>query len=378
MKNRTIDGLMIVLLLAAVGCASDDDTQDAPDGTGGTSDQAGSSGAAGQPTSGAGTGGESISCGSITTDTDAEGNPLIVLNDSQNYSFNASLTIQTIRVNSSSNLLFDWSALTEDLRYRPLDPLTGIDMLEVVLWENITEAELMEDMSSDSVDLANVVGVIIFFTEKAATSAHLFDLQPPAAEFTPEDILAYIDTEKYPPESTVYSVMLAEGEIYGKGNLMIVYIRPDPNETNTEVRITNDSTVLDYTVDMLSMSRITLPSGVANIKVDWTDDTALSTNAIGNEFLPTAITDIMIGHYADKTPEQVQEQFLDIDRNADEMWTKYMPTGTNTLLSELTNEAGEPFTGIDDNGTWLIALMCGDCTSPAPWFLTILEPCTPQ
>jgi len=46
-------------------------------------------------------------------------------------------------------------------------------------------------------------------------------------------------------------------------------------------------------------------------------------------------------------------------------------------LSTFTNESGQPFTGIDDTGTWVLALSCGDCRNPAPWYLTILEPCSP-
>jgi hypothetical protein len=35
-----------------------------------------------------------------------------------------------------------------------------------------------------------------------------------------------------------------------------------------------------------------------------------------------------------------------------------------------------PFAGIDDTGTWLVGLICGNCRNPAPWYMTIAKPCT--
>jgi hypothetical protein len=37
---------------------------------------------------------------------------------------------------------------------------------------------------------------------------------------------------------------------------------------------------------------------------------------------------------------------------------------------------GAGFPGIDDTGTWLVGLICGNCRNPAPWYMTILKPCS--
>jgi hypothetical protein len=62
----------------------------------------------------------------------------------------------------------------------------------------------------------------------------------------------------------------------------------------------------------------------------------------------------------------------------DDMWTIYLSAGQSVNLSRLNSEpdkSGEFFPGIDDTGTWIVALKCGSCASPAPWFLSILQSC---
>lgn len=61
------------------------------------------------------------------------------------------------------------------------------------------------------------------------------------------------------------------------------------------------------------------------------------------------------------------------------MWQPDLLSGSKKLLSELVDAEGAPFPGIDaSGGTWIVALQCGSCWGavPAPWFLTVLEPCS--
>jgi len=412
MKQQWLNGILLSLFLLVVGCNNGDGGSGIePDGSGGSAgsdvvagsggsdiEPDGSGGSAGSdvvagpgglvdsggsapiesggttPNGGSGGVGESTGCEGLTTDEN--GNPLVLLKDAQNYSFHASLTIQTTTVKPMSDLTFDWSEVTYDLRGRDLDPLTGVDMIEVILWENISSEQLLADMTTEKVDLEYLVGLFYKPTENSITSTTVIDLiNMSGGTNSPEEKYHYLDPTVYPPESSTYTVMLAVGSVYGQGTLKIHFIRLEPGETNTEVKITDDSTQLDYTVDFLSSERIQLPKGASNITVDW-DNTFLTTNALGNEFLATKITNVMIGHYATLTPADLESRFLDIDVVADGLWTAFMDVGTAISLSELKDEAGAAFPGIDNTGTWIIALICGSCTSPAPWFLAVLETCS--
>jgi hypothetical protein len=170
--------------------------------------------------------------------------------------------------------------------------------------------------------------------------------------------------------------MGAEGSVYGRGTKMLAFFEPTPDETNTEVRLDNDSTTLTYTVDITSSKPIPLPAGNPDVVLDWIDeDLALGTNAMGAEWIPNRITDVMIAHYESMTLEELEADFLDLELNADEIWSVFLSAGQSVNLSRLENENGERFSGIDDIGVWVVVLMCSACTNPAPWFLAVLHPC---
>ena len=99
-------------------------------------------------------------------------------------------------------------------------------------------------------------------------------------------------------------------------------------------------------------------------------------NALGDDFIPSVIAEVVVAHY-DESVAELERQFLDLELIAEGIWRYDVPAETSVELSSLRDEAGQPFPGIDGNGTWLVALMCGDfCRNPAPWYLTVLVPCS--
>ena len=49
--------------------------------------------------------------------------------------------------------------------------------------------------------------------------------------------------------------------------------------------------------------------------------------------------------------------------------------GTSMNFAALQTDDGQASSGIDDIGIWLVVLQCGHCRNPAPWYLSVLEPC---
>ena len=47
----------------------------------------------------------------------------------------------------------------------------------------------------------------------------------------------------------------------------------------------------------------------------------------------------------------------------------------STQLSLFERFLTQANSGIDSTGIWMAALFCGNCNNPAPWSITILEPC---
>ena len=61
---------------------------------------------------------------------------------------------------------------------------------------------------------------------------------------------------------------------------------------------------------------------------------------------------------------------------ATKYYTADIPSGAVLDFTTLKDSAGGSFPGVDDDGTWMVGLICGNCRNPAPWYMTILKPCT--
>jgi hypothetical protein len=274
-----------------------------------------------------------------------------------------------------SDLTFDWSALTTDLVGRDLDANTEIDMVNVMLW-NLTQAELQDKLNGDRLAMADPALVVVLHNEDAETSANLFSFTTVGMEtIEPDQILPFFNAENYPPAERTYTVMLATGEILGAGTRMIQAFTLDPASTNTEVVISDDSTVLDWTVDLQSLRSIAVPPGEASIVLDWG---GIQTNGLGEEFTKPSIGKLVVARY-DATPVELEADFsslvnFDGSVNADELWEATVPSGSCLSLADATDSSGGSFPGIDGDSTWVVALFCEACQNPAPWFLSFLTP----
>jgi hypothetical protein len=309
-------------------------------------------------------------CGDVVSDGDEH---FVFLTDEQDYTFESSLDIESTAVKATTDILFDWSGLTVDMVGHEVNPASGIGMITVMLWQ-LPEEELMGKLINDSWAFSDIVAPAMKKTDYALTSLNLFDLESAGGSpLTEEMLVEFLDPTIYPPENHTWSVMLSKGVVIGRDAAMLALFKPDPDETNTEVYITSDSTDLTYSADLSSLKKVKITAGTPEIIMDWSD--SIEFNALGAEFIPTHITEAMVAYYSSKTPADLEDEFLDLEIIADEIWRLDIPYGTSADLSVLTNEDGDNFSGIDENGTWILALICGDCANPAPWFITVFQTC---
>jgi hypothetical protein len=365
MKLSTIAFGILAAALFSTGCGKED---------GDDSDETGSDG-----NDSASDAGAAIDyCASPITTTDEDGNLLVIAEEKYNYSFESSLEIRSVPVRSLSDIRFDWSDITTDMLGHPFDPMLSVDMMELTLW-NYTTEDLLRDINSDNLDTGKMKGIIWLPTNNTLTAGNFLDLlSPSGGAVDDETLLTYVDTVIYTPSDYKYLVMVAEGDSFGQGTKMLSFFEPNPDETAAEVMMDNSSTVLSYTADLSSLTHIPVPPENPNIVLNWMDNTILLNNAMGREWIPTMITNVSVAHYLTKTPKDLEREFLNLELLADETWTIFLSAGQSVNLSRLNTEpdgSGQAFTGIDDAGTWVIALKCGSCSNPAPWFLSILHSC---
>ncbi|MBL6975201.1 MAG: hypothetical protein ISR64_05660 [Deltaproteobacteria bacterium] len=286
----------------------------------------------------------------------------VVLTDDDNYTFSGSMDIRSYTLAALGDPLFDWSGLKVDLQGHAMNPAGDVDQAAVIVFTNITEEEIEAGLSTNTLEQSHVT----LFTQlktAGATSAHL-------SEFTVfgNDI----DVEQYFEEGYgVWLLTITRGTVPGVGTLMAAFLRPEATASAITLELTKDSTVLDFTVDLESLEGVPFPPSTPDAILDWS---GLTAKGDGMEFVAGDVDEVMVAHYTDLTPTDLEKQFLDVELLADEVWTADVASGTTLELIALSGATG-PFPGIDDEGTWLLTLRCTTCANPVPPFLTLLKYC---
>ena len=299
---------------------------------------------------------------------------LLTPTEATNYSFSNDLIVAQTAVKPSAFLTVDWSGLTQDFLRQPLDPMTGVDMISVVLWK-LTQEQIIEDLNADALGDRGVEGAIFKPTSNAVTnlSTQGMIIKGNTAAQPDSDLMKGFDAVVLPPAEYTYTFMVNDGLDVGQGVKMIHTVKLDPATENTTVTITNESTTIEYQADLHTNPALTIPANSSAIFVDWSQ---MQTNAMGRPFTKRQVGEVRVVHVA-KTPAEIEAGFLGLETMGDKTYTAEVCEDGKMALSSLKDETGAAFTGIDPTlgGTWLVALMClkSKCGNPAPWYMARLE-----
>jgi hypothetical protein len=301
--------------------------------------------------------------------------------EANNYSFASTFTLTPVTVKSTSNLTFEWGSLTHDFLNHPLSATADVNAVSVLIF-HVPLAELAPKLNSDALtpDDVYVVPPPSVLPTGGQTSAMLYDFTLNGTPQSVDTWNSYFDPTILLPSMYSYMVAAANGTTIGEGFRMLQTFQLDSAATNTTVTLTDNSTKLTYSANLHSLTITGVPGGTAALTLDWAAMVAAGAkNGLGSPFKDGYVTRIVVGHYSE-TPAQLEAKFLDLDRIAiaNQYYSAGLISSTMADLTTLKDEAsGAAFTGIDDTGTWLLGLICGNCRNPAPWYMTILKPCTP-
>jgi len=329
-----------------IACGGGDDDSG---GTGGGGGMGGSGGSAGTPGM----------CSNMVSAT-----------PEQNYQFSSKLTVKLTPVKPSSDITFDWSQLSVDFLKKPVD-LNTIDMVSIIQWK-LGIADFEKGLNDDTLAMEDVeIPSWIPTTATHATSGSVFQVEVPDGPLDMATVLDHLDIAKYPPEDFMYTAMPANGTMLGQGTRMIHAFVLDSTSTNTKVDITSDSTKLDFMATIMSRPPTYIPAATGDVTLDWGK---MKLTAAGGTFLPQQITRIRVGSY-DPSLNLEGDNFLKLDEIATEMYEAEVTVGTKFNFSQTKTKGEKAFAGIDDTHTWIVALNCGNCQNPAPWYLSVLKSC---
>ena len=158
MINSKLSVLALILLML-LGCASGNNDED-----NGVSEAGGSA-------DGNGDTGEDL-CGHVITGRDQDGNIHVAVTDAQNMEFRSELTIAVETLKARSDFIIDWSELSVDMLQQDIDPLTGVDRLQMVVWK-LPEADLAVKLNNDDLAMADVEAPGMVPTNNERTRAAL-------------------------------------------------------------------------------------------------------------------------------------------------------------------------------------------------------------
>lgn len=295
-----------------------------------------------------------------------------------NYAFSSTMTFPPIAVAPKTELTFDWAGVTKDFLGHSVAQ-SDLKMISILMWD-LTLSEFETRLNADTLLQRDLTALpLLAYTDGTtpnvsvgATSAKLYDFTLNGGAVASTTIISYFDADTYSPSNHTYTMMAATGTTTGQDVAMIQAFQLDKNSTNDKVTMTSASATVTYDANLHSLTPTGVPAGQPAITLDWG---TMTTNALGGVFDPTAITHVLLGHYT-QTPTQLEKQFLDIELIAADLYEAAISIGTSIDFSTMTTSSGKAFTGIDDTGTWMVALQCGACHNPAPWYLSILKPCS--
>lgn len=276
------------------------------------------------------------------------------LADANNYAFSSEITTSSTPVAARTDLTVDWSGLSVDLVGEALDPAADITDLSIGVLD-LTQDEVLETLVSGILLQSDVVAAASYTVEPGVTSALLSEFQFLATQVVPE--------ENVLPD--MGSWLLSANTAGVAGARMLTFFEPQDGGPVVPIELRSDSASLSYTVDLSAGEPATLDGW----EVDWS---GLTTDMRG---LPLRLSDVdglTLAHF-NESLSTLEQDFLRLEQLSD---VRYETTLTGVVrfdLGLLTDEDGQPFAGLSDEGVWLLALRCSLCSNPAPPFLTQLR-----
>jgi hypothetical protein len=302
-------------------------------------------------------------CGGSSTPPSMRGN--VLLADKNNYSTTASLTVPTVETVTGMDIDVCWSAVSDDLQCHPV---TGADLnnLSLLRISHLTQQQVQDALADGQLSMAQVAGYLEKHIDSSTTCAKLSDLSFFGTAID-------VPSEYVESDSFSYLLLVSKGTVPGIGARTMTFLKPTASSTNTHVDISKGCGMLDFSADLASLTPLAI-SKAGPWMLDWRD---ITRDGMGNPVPFEKIDGVTIGFYAGKTVADLQAHIFDIEMIATTLWDIKLTGGKTADLSTATDRAsGAAFTGFDstDTGTWMLALTCSRCQTPAPVVLTILAP----
>lgn len=275
------------------------------------------------------------------------------LTDENGYRYTAELDVAVAPAAELEDVRIAWGDVTTDLRGHAYEP-ADVDESRLVFFTGLAPDEVEEALATDTLDQSDV-GLYMLCSDEVDHDCQLSEYGILGSQ---AGIDAYFEGGK---GSWLFA--LVTREVPGARALLFL----DPvADGPTEVAFEDGGSSLAVEVQLDELVPVGLSA--ADVVIDWS---ALSTDGLGNAVEPRKLDRLEVARY-DMDLEELEARFLDLEQLATGRWSFDTNGETSASLADL--EGDEAFPGVDDEGTWLLALWCTTCQTPAPRFLTVVRP----
>ena len=289
--------------------------------------------------------------------------PVVHLADTNNYTYSGTLDVPSIVTASGTDIRICWDQVTQDLQCHDLDPAADINMVSVVRFSTLTQAEVEAGLAADDLLQADISGYVTWENGEGATCVDLSSL---SFFGTPIDM-----ESEYVEGAGTFLFLLSTGTDIGMGTRVLAFLEPTQSSDATEVDVPDGCGTLDFSASLTTLEPVPI-CAVGPWTVDWSE---LTRDGQDYEFQASTVDSLLLARYDGLTATDLEARFLDLELLATETWTLDLPGGTSAELAGAVSPLdGSLFSGFDLESTWGFALRCSRCYNPAPPFVTLLEP----
>jgi hypothetical protein len=294
------------------------------------------------------------------------GDGTIALGDANNYSTTASLQIPFTETAAATDLDICWSGIVDDLQCHAVAAQADIDDVALIRISRLSESDVAQRLATGTLSQSSVDGYLDFYTDHSSTCAKLSQL---SFNGTAIDVASkYVESTTY-----TYLLLFTKGTRPGVGARTMTFLHPKGTSTNTHVDAPTGCGLLTFSADLTSLTPVAVPAAGPWV-VDWH---ALTRDGQGNPPPFQSIDGLTLGFYAGMTATDIQTRIFDLETIATTLWDIQLPGGKTADLAQAKDRVtGAAFTGFAGApaGTWMLALTCSRCSTPAPVLLTIIDP----
>jgi hypothetical protein len=289
----------------------------------------------------------------------------VALTDANNYRAVAALSIPTIQTAPAVDLDLCFDRVTTDLQCHELEPLAEIDNVGLLRIFHLGEDEIEARLANDDLSQSEVDGYVDYQPDHTTTCTKLSNLS-----FFETDVA--LEEEYVESSDRTYLLLFATGTAAGRGARSMTFIQPLEGSDNTRVDAPPGCGIVDFTADLASTSPVMVPKRDP-FSLEWR---SVTKNGLGNPFAHGSVDRLLLGFYAGMTIAELEARVFDLELVATELFDLRLASRTADLGLATERSTGAPFAGIEreDEGTWVLALLCSTCQSPAPLLLSVLTP----